>query len=197
MTDLKTEICQQAARWVVEEGLAYGQAKRRAVKELGLPARQPLPDNDALEAAVRDYIATFCADSQALQLSALRRLALVWMERLSAFRPHISGAVWHGTATRFSDIYLQLYCDDCKSAEIALIDNNILYLARSEPSPRGRPMDTLSLHALCPGLDEDVGIHLLIHDLDDVRGALKPDTQGRKPMGDAKALRLRLAGSAP
>ena len=33
--------------------------------------------------------------------------AVEWMERMAAFRPHLGGAVWHGTATRLSDIYLQ------------------------------------------------------------------------------------------
>eukprot|EP01032_Pedospumella_encystans_P003180 gene3180-3745_t len=34
---------------VVEEGLEYAAAKRRAVKQLGLPARTPLPDNATLD----------------------------------------------------------------------------------------------------------------------------------------------------
>ena len=118
MDDLTHEIAAAAARLVVEEGLEYGPAKRRALKVLGLPARTALPDNDGVEAAVRDYIALFCADTQPDELAALRRLALAWMERLADFRPHLGGAVWHGTATRLSDIYLQLFCDDPKSAEI-------------------------------------------------------------------------------
>ena len=51
-TDLA--IAATAARLVVEEGLEYAAAKRRALKELGLPARTPLPDNDLLEEAVRE-----------------------------------------------------------------------------------------------------------------------------------------------
>ena len=50
-TDLA--IAATAARLVVEEGLEYAAAKRRALKELGLPARTPLPENDLLEEAVR------------------------------------------------------------------------------------------------------------------------------------------------
>lgn len=38
-----------------------------------------------------------------------------------------------------------------------------------------------------------VGIHLLIHDLDDLRGALRPDGQGRTPRGDVVAVRALLA----
>ena len=41
--DVKVEIAATAARLVVEEGLEYGPAKRRAVKQLGLPGRSALP----------------------------------------------------------------------------------------------------------------------------------------------------------
>jgi hypothetical protein len=60
-----------------------------------------------LEEAVREYIELFCGDTQPQELQALRELALVWMDRLQEFRPHLAGAVWRGTATRLSDIYLQ------------------------------------------------------------------------------------------
>ena len=56
MDAVKSEIAAVAARMVVEEGLEYGPAKRRAVKQLGLPARTALPGNEALEDAVREYI---------------------------------------------------------------------------------------------------------------------------------------------
>ena len=43
MDALKLEIAAVAARMVVEEGLEYGAAKHRAVKQLGLPSRTALP----------------------------------------------------------------------------------------------------------------------------------------------------------
>ena len=89
------EIAATAARMVVEEGLEYGPAKKRAVKQLGLAPRTPLPDNDAVEDAVREYISLFCADTQPVELAALRQLALTWMERLAQFRPHLGGANAH------------------------------------------------------------------------------------------------------
>ncbi|MBV5344215.1 MAG: hypothetical protein JZU63_01040, partial [Rhodoferax sp.] len=84
---------------VVEEGLDFGTAKRRAVKQMGLTARSALPNNEDIERAVEDYIAVFCAESQATELHALRLIALEWMDRLAPFRPHVAGAVWHGSAT--------------------------------------------------------------------------------------------------
>jgi hypothetical protein len=197
MDTLKSEIAAVAARMVVEEGLEYGPAKRRAVKQMGLPGRTALPGNDDIEAAVVDYIALFCSETQPGELLALRQLALVWMERMAEFRPHLGGAVWHGTATRTSDIYLQLFCDDCKSAEIALIDHRVDYVPRTVTGFHGESVEALSVHAFCPGLGEEVGVHLLIYDRDDVRGALKPDTQGRVPRGDWQAVQRLLSEPLP
>ena len=189
MDTLQAEIAAAAARLVVEEGLEYGPAKRRAVKQLGLAPRTALPDNDAVEEAVREYIDIFHADTQPAELAALRRLALTWMERLAEFRPHLGGAVWHGTATRLSDIYLMLFCDDPKSAEIALIDHDVAYQPRTVTGFTGDSVEALSVHSTSRELGESVGVHLLVYDHDDLRGALKPDAQGRTPRGDIKAVR--------
>ena len=186
--DAKSEIAAVAARLVVEEGLEYGPAKRRAVKEMKLPARTPLPGNDEVEEEVKDYIALFCADTQPQELLALREHAIVWMQRMAAFRPHLGGAVWHGTATRLSDIYIQLFCDDSKSAEIALIDFRVSYVPRTVTGLHGEPVDALSVHSFCKGLNEEVGVHLLVYDHDDLRGAIKADAKGRTPRGDLAAV---------
>jgi hypothetical protein len=196
MDSVKSEIAATAARMVVEEGLEYGPAKRRAVKQLGLSARSPLPDNDAVEDSVRDYIELFCADTQPRELAALRQLALTWMERLSQFRPYLGGAVWHGTATRLSDIYIQLFCDDPKSAEIALIENGVAYEARTVTGFNGEAVEALSLSSVSRELGEAIGVHLMIYDHDDVRGALRPDGKGRTPRGDLAAVRALLENEA-
>lgn len=188
----KREIAATAARLVVEEGLEYGPAKRRAVRDLGLSARTALPNNDDIEAEVREYIALYCADTQPRELRALRRLALDWMQRMAAFRPYLGGAVWHGTATRLSDIYIQMFCDDSKSAEIALIDHHVDYEPRMVTGFHGEQVEALSVHAMSRELGEEIGVHLLVYDLDDLRGALKPDAQGRSPRGDLAALRRLL-----
>jgi hypothetical protein len=196
MHTLEDDIAATAARLVVEEGLEYGPAKTRAVRQLGLPARTRLPDNAVVEAAVREHIAIFCADTQPAELRALREMALVWMDRLALFQPHISGAVWHGTATRLNDVFLQLFCDDPKAAEIHLLNQSCIYEVGSTTGFKGEAVDVLSIRSRCAELNETVGVHLLIYDTDDLRGALKPDAQGRKPRGDASALRHRLAAPA-
>lgn len=195
--NLKTGIAAAAARIVVEEGLEYGPAKRRAIKQLGLPARTSLPANEELEEAVIEYIAIFCADTQPLELAALRQLALRWMERLAQFRPHLAAAVWRGTATRRSDIRIELFCDDSKSAEIALIDFKVAYEPRTVTGMRGDAVDTLSVHDFCDGLHEMVGVHLLVYDLDDLRGALRLDAKGRANRGDLAAVRNLVHHAVP
>jgi hypothetical protein len=193
MDSFKHEIAATAARMVVEEGLEYGPAKRRALKQLGLSARTALPGNEVVEDEVRAYIALYCSDTQPGELAALRALALTWMERLAAFRPHLAGAVWSGTATRLSDIFIQLFCDDSKAAEIALIDHRVVYEARTVTGFRGEPVDALSTRSICSELGESIGVHLMIYDYDDLRGALRPDAQGRKDRGDLSALRHLLS----
>jgi hypothetical protein len=53
-------------------------------------------------------------------------------------------------------------------------------------------VDALSVHAYCKALDEHVGVHLLVYDLDDLRGALRADARGRRPRGNAAALKALL-----
>jgi hypothetical protein len=192
----KAEISATAARLVVVEGLEYGPAKRRALKQLGLSGRAELPGNDEIEDEVRDYIALFCADTQPQELRELRRLAVVWMERMAEFRPYLSGAVWHGTATRLSDIYIQLFCDDPKSAEMALIEHRSDYEPRTVAGFTGAPVDVLSVHERSEALGLSIGVHLMIHDHDDVRGALRCDAKNRAPRGDVAAVRRLLDDQA-
>lgn len=196
---LTAEIAASAARMVVEDGMEYGPAKRKAARALGRHSVRPgeLPSNEAVEDEVRAYIELFCAETQPQELLALRELALQWMERLVEFRPHLAGAVWRGTATRLSAVQLDLYCDDSKSAEIALINRGIEYDSASRPDGRGGEQLVLSLGVRCAALSEMVTLHLNILDHDDLRGALKADAQGRSWRGDAAALRRLLTSEAP
>ena len=182
------EIASAAARLVVDEGMEYAQAKRKAARQLGRPPRgTELPSNELVEDEVRSYLDLFRADTQPAELRALRELALRWMLRLAEFRPHLSGAVWRGTATRLSAIHLDLYCDDPKSAEIALINLGVDYDAAGDGD-----LQVLSLAERCSALGERVTLHLAVRDRDDQRGALRPDSRGRSWRGDAAALQRLL-----
>ena len=147
-------IAVAAAQLVVEDGLEYAAAKRKAARKVAgrgtrsgdLPRNESrqlndryqramsqydaqiaglVPRNEAVEDQVRAYIATYCADTQPQELRVLRELAARWMERLATHRPHLAGAAWRGTATRRSALMIDLYCDDPKGAEIDLINQGI------------------------------------------------------------------------
>jgi len=185
-------IAVAAARLIVEEGMEYGAAKRRAARDLGVHARNgELPGNDEIEDEVRAYLYLFHADTQPAELAELRRIAALWMEKLAAFRPHLTGAVWRGTATRLNSIFIDLFCDDSKSAEIALIDQRIDYDVSSVDGPRGRVLDVLNLRVPSARIPGGVHVALTVRDYDDLRGALHRDARGRSDRGDLAALRSR------
>ena len=184
-------IAVAAANLVVEEGMEYAAAKRKAARDFG--GRAELPSNEQVEDAVREHIELFCADSQPAELHALREVAVLWMQRLAPFRPHLSGAVWRGTATRLSSVHLDLYCDDTKAAELALINAGEKFDTSAIDRPRSRePLNVLTVSSPSAALREPVTVHLMLHDLDDQRGALKPDARGRSWRGDLAALRKRM-----
>jgi hypothetical protein len=189
------EIAAAAARLIVDEGLDWGAAKQRAARDLGLPRSAALPGNDEVEDAVREHIAIFHADTQPAELRALRELAAQWMARLAEFRPHLTGAVWRGTATRLSNVHLQLYCDDGKAAEIELLNRGLSFDIAETTAGKGRAVDMLILDVPCTALQERVTLCLSILDFDDLRGALKPDARGLTERGDLAALQNLLSPS--
>lgn len=189
-------IAVAAARLIVEEGMEYGPAKRRAARDLGVNARNgALPSNDEVEHEVRTYLDLFHADTQPAELAELRRIAALWMERLAAFRPHLTGAVWRGTATRLSSVFIDLFCDDSKSAEIALIDQRVGYDVSSTDGPRGRVLAVLNLGVASARIPAGVHVALTVRDYDDLRGALHRDARGRSDRGDLAALQSREAAA--
>ncbi len=191
---LTAEIAAAAARLIVEEGLEYGAAKRRAARDLGAGRRSvSLPGNDEVEDEVRTYIGLFHADSQPAELAALRAIATRWMERLAAFRPHLTGAVWRGTATRLSDIHIELYGDDSKAPELALIDMRVDYEVSTVDRARGESASVLNVYVAGDAPQSRVRIAFTVLDYDDLRGALRGDARGRPQRGDVAALRALMA----
>jgi hypothetical protein len=180
------EIAAAAAHLVVDEGMEYAAAKKKAARDFG--SRPELPSNEQLEDAVREHISLFCADTQPAELHALREVALRWMGRLSDYRPHLSGAVWRGTATRMSAVLIDLYCDDTKAAEIMLINAGVDYDSGDLPRPGREPLIVLTVGEKSRELNDMVTLHLMLHDADDQRGALKPDARGRSWRGNTQAL---------
>lgn len=208
---MNDELLQTAARLIAEEGLDYSSAKRRAAQQLGIK-RAPHMDNLLLEQAVRDYLQLFHGDTQPLELQALRTQALQWMERLDGttalspahdtlpnetYRPHLSGAVWRGTATRLNDIYIAVFCDDPKATEITLINWGIHYETGDTHGMLGKKQTQRLLPILAftdhnTLLDEPIGILLTVYEYNDLRGILQPDSSGMTRCGNIAAVRALL-----
>jgi hypothetical protein len=107
----RLSIADEAARIMLEQGVAdYRLAKAKACERLGLTAG-PLPSNEEVEAALAARNRIFRGDDHALHLRRLREAAADVMQRLEAFGPRLVGPVLTGTATEHSPIDLHLYCD--------------------------------------------------------------------------------------
>lgn len=154
----RTRIAQAAARLIAEHGLTdWSLAKRKACRELGLPAHEALPGNDEVEQALRDYNSLFHASTQPVFLRAQRVDALHWMERLARWDPVLTGAVAAGWATQHSDVRLELEAEDAKAVELGLINEGIAYTqmpsAGADAAPQLRietPAGTVCLVILSP-----------------------------------------------
>src|ERR1700694_5385547 len=126
----RARIAQAAARLIAEHGLNDWQAaKRKACRHLGLPDHEALPGNEEVEQALRDYNTLFQGMAQVASLRAQRRDALGWMEKLSQWKPLLTGAVAAGWATEYSEVRLGLEAEDAKSVELSLINAGIAYEA--------------------------------------------------------------------
>jgi len=151
---LRSELVQAAARLIAEEGMDYGLAKRKAVRQLGLPEGFPLPGNAEVEDAVRDYQAFFQEDEQAERIAWLRAAAIDLMHLLSPFSPWLTGSVLEGTAGRHARIDLLLFPDSAKEVEIFLLDRGVNFHHGNPKSER--------VEAVLMIDDEDMPANLII-----------------------------------
>lgn len=151
---LRSELAHAAARLIAEDGMEYGAAKRKAVRQLGLPENFPLPGNAEVEDAVRDYHALYQGDEQAGQLEWFRSVAVELMHRLERFSPWLTGSVLDGTATRHSRIDLLLFPDSAKEVEIFLLDQGFNFHHGTPKSDRVEAVLVID--------DEDLPANLIV-----------------------------------
>ena len=122
------EIVNAAARLMAEHGVTdFHLAKRKAIRQLGLPESHPLPSNEDVQTALREYQALFIGDEQQERLKFLREVALDLMRLLQSFRPYLTGSVLDGTAGEFSSIDLLLFADSAKEVEIFLLNEDLAF----------------------------------------------------------------------
>ncbi len=124
---LRSELVHAAARLIAEDGMDYGLAKKKALRQLGLPESFPLPSNAEVESAVRDYQSIYQGDEQAERIRALRCAAAELMRLLAPFSPWLTGSVLDGTAGRHARIDILLFPDSAKEVEIFLLDQGMAF----------------------------------------------------------------------
>ena len=151
---LRTELARTAARLIAEDGMEYGAAKKKAVRQLGLPESFPLPGNAEVENAVRDHHALYLEEAQGEWLVELRCAAAQLMHRLAPFSPWLTGSVLEGTAGRHSRIDILLFPDSAKDVEIFLLDQGVPFRHGNPKSDRVEAIFVLE--------DEDVPANLIV-----------------------------------
>jgi hypothetical protein len=191
---LRSLIASTAARMIAEDGADYATARRKAVRKvLGVdqPHSNLLPDNIQIEDEVRKYQALFLGPQQAARLRAMRATALEVMDLLADYRPYLTGAVLNGTAGEHDDIRLQLFADSAKDVEIFLLNKNMNIAISETPHFKGarhEPVETVSFL-----WHNNEAVHAEVYEFHDLRGALKPRSDGRLQRVDAAGLRALIS----
>jgi len=182
--NLHLRIAYMAARLIAEDGVAdYGTAKWKAARQAGLSDANLLPDNDEIEAALREYQSLYQKDEQPGHVRRLREIAVRVMRDFAAFRPVLVGSVLAGTATQFSDVNLQLFTDDPKALTMFLLNRRARFEETSRRLRRGDPSSDVPQILL----DVDgVTVTLTVLTPDDERA-------GARPRASEELQRARLA----
>lgn len=159
----RANICSTAARLIAEDGISdYSQAKRKALRHLGLPENTALPSDAEVDEALRSWQTVFMGDEQAEIIEHLRRKAAELMRILQDFRPYLTGSVLDGTAGRYAEIDLQLFADSAKEVEIFLLNAGIPYTHATPRSERAEAVlvvesdDAVANLVIYPSLDERI-----------------------------------------
>src|SRR4051812_43397635 len=114
--NLRLHIAYLAARMMAEDGVAdFGSAKQKAARQAGLSDANLLPDNNEIEAALREYQGLYQSEEQPARLRRLREVAVKVMREFDQFRPALVGSVLSGTAGLNSAVNLNPSTDDPKT----------------------------------------------------------------------------------
>lgn len=111
-------LAAEAAAIIAEGVPDWSEARRKLAEEYEITSSAQLPDDDAIESALREHYAIFDPKGHAERLLELRRAALIVMKEVSDYKPLLIRGVLNGCADKYSDIYIAVECDDAKSLEI-------------------------------------------------------------------------------
>ncbi len=121
-------IARRAAELMAEHGIRdHALAKRKAARQLGMPANQGLPSNEEIDAELEAYQALFEPDEHPAALAEARQQALEAMVTLERFAPVLTGWLAQGRWTPFADIEIEVYADSSKEFEQFLLSQQIAF----------------------------------------------------------------------
>ena len=171
----------------------YAFARHKAAARLDAHEPAALPDNDEIEAALREHQRLFQADEQPRALHRLWRTALAAMRFFAAFEPRLVGAVLDGTADRHSAVSLHLFCDDADAPVRFLEEHNLRYDLRERRMRHGLDEEGF---ATLRFVAEDATIDATVFPVDGVRQAPADPRSGRQMRrATIEALELLLRSS--
>jgi hypothetical protein len=186
---LRQLVSQTAARMMVEDGIAdFAYAKKKAGRQLGVIENNALPTNSEIEEEIRLYHELYSED-QPENLRQLRSDALMAMQLLERFNPHLTGAVLDGTAGKYAETHIHLFADSAKEVEIFLLNQQIPYETNEKSYRIGDKKGYDRFKVPVFTLEGPNGlIKLSIFEFDDIRFATKNPANGNN------AERLDVAG---
>ncbi|MBU0501316.1 MAG: hypothetical protein KJ558_03005 [Gammaproteobacteria bacterium] len=153
-------VAAEAARILADGGgMDVASARRKAAKRLGVVDRKGLPDNQRIQAALREYQSLFLSHRQPDALRRLREKAAQVMRALDAFSPRLAGAVLEGVADRHSPLEIHLFSDCCEEVLLALMGWHIHW--SSEERLVRYPDGVRELRPLFRVRDDGVEVELL------------------------------------
>ncbi|MDP2247517.1 MAG: hypothetical protein Q8J65_05250 [Nitrosomonadales bacterium] len=127
-SQLRQRIAQLAARLIADEGISdYGHAKRKAGRQLGITEDHCMPTNSEIEEEIKIFHEIYNSEDQPEALKQLRADALVVMQMLERFNPHLTGAVLDGTAGKYAATDIHLYAESLKDVEMFLLNLQVPY----------------------------------------------------------------------
>jgi thiol-disulfide isomerase/thioredoxin len=170
---VRREMAAVAAALVADSGLDYGAAKRRAARHLGVADTSPrgaMPDNDEIDAALREHLDLFDAAGHEERRESIQLAAIELMEQLAQWSPLITGAAWKGLVTEHAVLHLQIADGHAKEVAIDLINRGLDFDATETAGSGGRGRIEVLV-----GHWRDWPVMIAMHPIHELRGAARDD----------------------
>lgn len=165
---MRRRIAVEAARLIAEDGVHdYHDAKRKAVRRLGLPDATTLPRNSEIDEALREYQRLFRSGSQPARVAVLREAAVEAMRFLARFEPRLVGAALDGSADEHSAVCLHLFSDNPDDVLVFLDEQAIPFAQQTRRMRADKVRE--AHHPVFTFVAGDVPVDLTVFPLDGLR----------------------------